>query len=139
MSVFRLWHYRQLQPSLLLAVPRRGQQACVSAASGHVVREAARRRRSEVKPHSGAQTALAARRVGKCSSTGSCVAKVTNDQHCIASRSAAAWRARFVCGSRGLMSPLIQLLCLCTSVAYAPVPQTSRAAGDVWYTHEVLG
>ena len=36
------------------------------------------------------------------------------------------------------MSPLVQLLCLCTSIAYAPVPQTARAYGDIWYTHEVL-
>ena len=37
------------------------------------------------------------------------------------------------------MPDILQLLCvLCTSVAYAPVPQMSRAAGDVWYTHEVL-
>jgi len=36
------------------------------------------------------------------------------------------------------MSPLLQLLCFCTSIAYAPVPQTARSFGDVWYTHEVL-
>jgi hypothetical protein len=36
------------------------------------------------------------------------------------------------------MSPLAQLLCLCTSIAYAPVPQMARAYGDVQYTHEVL-
>jgi hypothetical protein len=36
------------------------------------------------------------------------------------------------------MSSLVQLLCLCTSIAYAPVPQTARAYGDIWYTHEVL-
>jgi hypothetical protein len=37
------------------------------------------------------------------------------------------------------MSPILQLLCLCTSVAYGPVPQVARSAGDIWYTHETLG
>ena len=37
------------------------------------------------------------------------------------------------------MSPLAQILCLCTSVAFAPQPQISRQVGDVWYTHEILG
>jgi len=36
------------------------------------------------------------------------------------------------------MSPIVQLLCLCTSIAFAPQPQTSRQAGDIWYTHETL-
>ena len=36
------------------------------------------------------------------------------------------------------MSSIAQLLCLCTSIAYAPVPQIARASGDIWYTHEVL-
>jgi len=37
------------------------------------------------------------------------------------------------------MSPLAQLLCLCTSVAFAPVPQMSQEAwGIMRYTHEEL-
>jgi hypothetical protein len=38
------------------------------------------------------------------------------------------------------MSPLAQVLCvLCASAAGVPSPQTSRQAGDIRYTHEVLG
>jgi hypothetical protein len=37
------------------------------------------------------------------------------------------------------MSPIAQLLCFCTSIAFAPLPQVSQEAWDIRYTHEALG
>lgn len=37
-----------------------------------------------------------------------------------------------------IMSPILQFLCLCASVASAPVPPMARSSADIWYTHEVL-
>lgn len=36
------------------------------------------------------------------------------------------------------MSWLAQLVCFCTSVAYAPVPQMSKEVWDIRYTYEAL-
>jgi len=36
------------------------------------------------------------------------------------------------------MPSIAQLLCFCTSLAFAPVPQVSREAWDIRYTHESL-
>ena len=36
------------------------------------------------------------------------------------------------------MSPLAQLLCFCTSVTFAPVPQMSQQVWDIRYSYEAL-